>query len=473
MARKIFIGLFAIAVIVAAYFMMTRERFYSTHSRKALEYYQDGVDNIMKFYMSEGRRDMELASKEDPDFPLPRLFLLHTDMYSMKRTKEQATWYKRLAVPSPQWTDFERGLIRLSLEKPEPKDREKMAREIESFLQKYPTRMEAFFLLINKYREIEENPDKLIRFYETMHHQYPNNVQILNTMGYLYMAMGQSEKARVAFEKYVYVRPNEANPYDSFGDFYYNTGHFAKAEAYYRKALARKPDFISSKLHIVRALIHLGKVKAALEMLGEIEKSRDMNVSENSIAILRFFAYAFTQNTGEMEKLVDRLSRMHLVDSVKQRITIQYCFMLENLDCVKEILEKEKAASASGHSLDYTMNRANFLRITGHPKESAKLLKENVSDYILNSNFDIRFYVYYILIEDYTKLGEFASAGKLANNLPLGYQAYFLMRIADAAGKKGKALEYADSVVKTFKGADADFYVLKEARDYAEQGNRK
>ncbi len=473
MVRKILIALLICGVIVAGYFTLTRERFYSTHSRKALEYYQDGVDNIMKFYMSEGKRNMELAAEEDPEFPLPHLFLLRTEQYSMDKKDEYAEWYKKLAVPSPRWTDFEKGLIKLSMGKPDPKDREKVAAEIEDFLQKYPSRMEAFFLLIPKYRQLVEKPEKMIRFYETMHRRYPNNAQILNMMGYFYVTLGQPEKAKGIFEKYVYIRPDEANPYDSFGDFYYNTGQFDKAVEYYRKALKRKPDFATSKFHLVMSLLHMGKVADAFGILDELEKGKTAGITENSTIFLRFLCYVYTRNMPEMEKLVDRLPEMHLADSVRRRISLYYCIQTKNLECVKEILEKEKENGASKHNYDFLMNQANFLRITGHPKESITLLKKNFSAHILNSYFDIRYYVYYILIEDYMKLGEFSEAEKLAGALPPGYRAYFLMRIMDAAGKKDKALGFAREAVKGFPGADKDFYVLAEARKYAEQGDRR
>ncbi|RLE17320.1 MAG: hypothetical protein DRJ14_06730 [Acidobacteria bacterium] len=474
MLRKILIALFICGVIVAGYFTLTRERFYSAHSRKALEYYQDGVDNMMKYYVPEGMRDMELAADEDPDFPLPRLFLLRKKLYSMdNKDKVWTEWYKKLAVPSPEWTDFEKGLIALALKKPEPENREKIAAEIEDFLNKYPSRMEAFYLLINKYQQVVENPDKLVRFYEAMHKRYPNNAQILNMMGYFYVQLGQPDKARVIFEKYVYIRPDEANPYDSFGDFYFNTGQFSKAEAYYRKALARKPDFEASRLHLVKTMLYMGKVRDALSMLDGMEKKKGNDPTMNSKTILRFFCYVFTRNMLEMEKLVDRLPGMHLMDSVRRAISLQYCVQTENLECVKEILENEKATGSTSHNYHFLMDRANFLRITGHPKESAALLKDKISAHILNSHFDIRHYVYYILIEDYMKLGEFDKAETLADELPPGYRAYFLMKIMDAAGKPGKAREFAGEVMKDLPEADADFYVLAEAREYAEQGNRR
>ncbi len=473
MLRKIIIVLFLCGIIVVGYLAATRERFYSTHSGKALEYYQAGVDKMMKYYIQEGIRDMELAAQEDPKFPLPHLFLLKVEVESPKEKKEQAEWYKKLAVPSRDWTDFERGLVTLTLQKPEPGNREQMAEKINAFLQKYPTRMEAFFLLINKYQQIVESPEKLVHFYETMHRRYPNNAQILNMMGYFYAALGEKEKAKVIFEKYVFIRPNEANPYDSFGEFYYNIGDFKQAASYFRKALFRKPDFMASRIHLAKSLLYMGKVNAALALLNKIEKSDSGKMVQNSIVLLRFLCHLFTGNTAELKKLVDQLPRLNLMDSVRRSILIEYCIRNRNVECVKEILEKQEKQNASGANRHFQINRANFLLMTGNPRESAALLEKYFSAHILNSSFDIRYYVYYILIEDYMKLSDFEKAEKLANTFPPGYRAYFMMKVMSAKGDVEKALEFSRDVVRNFPGADSNFYVLREARIYAKQRNRK
>ncbi|NOZ13913.1 MAG: hypothetical protein GXO69_09770 [Acidobacteria bacterium] len=474
MFKKILIFLLIAGVAVVVYLALTRDRFYSTHSRKALEYYQQGVDNMMKYYIPEGMRDMRLAADEDPDFPLPRLFLLESESWSSE-AKDQAKWYRKLAVSSPKWTDFEQGLISLVLANPEPENRPELAEKIDAFLQKYPSRMDAFLLLIQKYRKLVEmeNPEKMIHFYEEMHRRYPNNVQILNMMGYFYVAMGQPEKARVVFEKYVYIRPDEANPYDSFGDFYYNTGQFPRAAEYFRKALKRKPDFVISKIHLAKSLLYMGKVKDALTILNEVEKGSSGDMVENSAVLIRFLCYAFTRNIPEMKKLVDSLPKRHIIDSIRQIISFQYCVQSKNFQCVKEIVEKEKSTAASKKSLNFLMNQAEYLNITGHPADSAALLEKKFSAHILNSAFDIRLYVYYILVDDYIKLGEFKKAESLVAKLPRGYKSYLMMKIMNAAGKPGKAMAFARKTIEEFPGADPDFYVVAEARRYEKQGNRR
>ncbi|MCB9351384.1 MAG: tetratricopeptide repeat protein [Lewinellaceae bacterium] len=59
-----------------------------------------------------------------------------------------------------------------------------------------------------------------------------------NTLGYNYMALQEMDKAKAAFEKYIELAPNEPNAYDSMGEYYLNTGDYAKSAEYYDRAVA-------------------------------------------------------------------------------------------------------------------------------------------------------------------------------------------------------------------------------------------
>lgn len=57
-----------------------------------------------------------------------------------------------------------------------------------------------------------------------------------NNLGYSYMADGQMDKAKTAFETYLRLSPNEANAYDSMAEYYLNQGDYAKSAELYDKA---------------------------------------------------------------------------------------------------------------------------------------------------------------------------------------------------------------------------------------------
>ncbi|MBT8235121.1 MAG: tetratricopeptide repeat protein [Bacteroidia bacterium] len=64
---------------------------------------------------------------------------------------------------------------------------------------------------------------------------------IHNLLGYTHYGMGNKEKAKEHFKKYVELRPNGYNAYDSMAEFYMNEGNNEKAIKYYKKALMHYP----------------------------------------------------------------------------------------------------------------------------------------------------------------------------------------------------------------------------------------
>ena len=59
---------------------------------------------------------------------------------------------------------------------------------------------------------------------------------IHNLLGYGYYTQGDKEKAKMHFEKYLELRPDGYNAYDSMAEFYRNEGDLEKSLEYYEKA---------------------------------------------------------------------------------------------------------------------------------------------------------------------------------------------------------------------------------------------
>ena len=69
---------------------------------------------------------------------------------------------------------------------------------------------------------------------------------IHNILGYMYYELGNKEKSKAHFEKYVALYPEGYNAYDSMGEFYYNEGDLEKAKSYYAKAKEQYPAAVSA-----------------------------------------------------------------------------------------------------------------------------------------------------------------------------------------------------------------------------------
>jgi tetratricopeptide (TPR) repeat protein len=79
----------------------------------------------------------------------------------------------------------------------------------------------------------------------------------LNTLGYQLKWRDMTEAAEEVFKLNIAVYPEAANPYDSLGELYMNTGDDELAIKYYKKALAVNPDTPSA----IDALKRLGALE--------------------------------------------------------------------------------------------------------------------------------------------------------------------------------------------------------------------
>lgn len=67
-----------------------------------------------------------------------------------------------------------------------------------------------------------------------------------NSLGYAYRSLDDLDKAKAAFEKYVGLLPNEANPHDSIGELLMEMGNYEESITHYQKAIDIDANFASA-----------------------------------------------------------------------------------------------------------------------------------------------------------------------------------------------------------------------------------
>ncbi len=87
--------------------------------------------------------------------------------------------------------------------------------------------------------ELEKLADKLEKADRKSGHVH-------NILGYMYYAEGDKAKAKAHFDKYLELRPNGYNAYDSMAEYFYNEGDMENALAYYKKARMHYPAAVSA-----------------------------------------------------------------------------------------------------------------------------------------------------------------------------------------------------------------------------------
>lgn len=73
-----------------------------------------------------------------------------------------------------------------------------------------------------------------------------------NGLGYAEMEAGNSTAAEQAFRNYIRVAPDEANPYDSYGEFLMLQNRLDEAEVQFEIALTKNPAFEVSRTNLAR-----------------------------------------------------------------------------------------------------------------------------------------------------------------------------------------------------------------------------
>ncbi len=93
----------------------------------------------------------------------------------------------------------------------------------------------------------------------------PQNIDVLNSVGYAAMLNGDLGAATEALRRYAALRPQEPNPLDSLGDVHLYLGRLEDAERFYLEAYQKSPAFLDGAplLKAVRARLMRGDIAEA------------------------------------------------------------------------------------------------------------------------------------------------------------------------------------------------------------------
>jgi len=136
----------------------------------------------------------------------------------------------------------------------------------------------------------------------------PDNVVLLNQLGYAQAYARDLAGAAGTLERYRAQRPEEANPSDSLGDVHYYLGRFREAAGHYLEAIRKDPWFLGGGTLWKAAWARLmaGEVSAANELCQKYVQLR--KAGGDSLAELRQGEWEYL--TGRRGQAVTRLERL-------------------------------------------------------------------------------------------------------------------------------------------------------------------
>ncbi len=470
------LNLFILAILILSAILAYRyygkkEVYYSTLNKEALEHYHKGVEYTLMFYIPEAEKEFKLSVKADPSFPLPYVYLI---LLSYGQENRGLTdYYKKLSLNQQKWTDFERQIVNLFLEYSSDgkniKGDQKLKAKLEKLIDKYAERIEIFPILLPIYQKVVGNTDELIKYYEYLHSKFPNNTQIINRLGYMYLSKRDYKKAEAYFKKYIFVEPGNANPYDSIADLYYSAGDYKKAEEYYKKALSIKPDFFNSQIKLILCYALQGKLTLAKEQCDSFLSRVKTDIFKNLAISFKALIYAEGGEKDKLEKLYLSIEKKKDERCYLMLAKAYYFKIFKLSEKLKTLIENSKKCNRFVKSVIKPFEFDYFV-FTNQKEKAYNFIKSTIKNFD-SLNYDVKELYANSFIRFYLKEREFEKAERLAEKMKERDKAYFYMLIYRANGDKEKCLEFAKKVIQYYNEADDNFYKKREALKCLNQKN--
>lgn len=249
----------------------------TTKSEKAKEHYVKGQEGIQKVNWKEFTENNRKAYQEDPDFFLA-LYNESIFQYYMGNSEKFKEYANKALNVNAKLSKGEKILQKILKEL--LKDPKADVTEYgEQLVGLYPKDEIAYYVL-SGFQRLEKDyagsTNTLVKALEVTDNPAP----IYNTLVYNYMRLGQYDKANEASDKYMELRPDWANVYDTKGDYYMAVEMYGSAYDQFMKALQMDPAFTVSKK----------KAQKALKLLNNNAGSADKQAKiENTLKSVSFF----------------------------------------------------------------------------------------------------------------------------------------------------------------------------------------
>ncbi len=214
----------------------------TTSSLEAYDLYLQGKEAFLRFNYAEAKSQLERAVELDPTFAIGHLWLGFS--YSALAMRDSSQKAFALAFEhQDRATEKERLLIQNRYAIFEEEDEEKGYEILLEMKEKYPESGAAHSLL-GGYYEDKQMWDKAIEEYLILQEldASTGTGYAVNNLGYLYLRIGENEKALEMFKKYTAILPDDANPLDSIAEAYFHMGRIGDAISNYNAALEISPD---------------------------------------------------------------------------------------------------------------------------------------------------------------------------------------------------------------------------------------
>lgn len=205
----------------------------TTNSETAKTLYDEALTAYEEVYLSQFRKLMLEALKEDSDFFMANYQL--TQYYNFFKNEDKFKEYGEAAVNCKAKLSEGELLLKDAISKLLEDSNADLTDLGKQLIKMYPNDVDAYYLL-SIYQYMKEDAEGQLRTLKSMLEITDKPAPVYNMLGYTYMILENNEEAEIAFNKYIELAPNLPNPYDSKGDYFMEIEDYANAYDMYIKA---------------------------------------------------------------------------------------------------------------------------------------------------------------------------------------------------------------------------------------------
>jgi tetratricopeptide (TPR) repeat protein len=180
---------------------------------------------------------MRAAVKNDAGFFMAHAYMALAETSFTQYEKAAPHIKSALAIDADGLNEGEL-ILRKALQTLNKEPKADIAEYMSSLTEAYPQTAQAYELAAVSASWISKDPQAAAKYNLRLLELRPDHGGTYNALGYSYMALGQMEKAKAAFDKYLKVSPDEANAYDSMGEYYLINKDYAESAKHYDRAVA-------------------------------------------------------------------------------------------------------------------------------------------------------------------------------------------------------------------------------------------
>ncbi len=212
----------------------------TTTSELAREYYETAITALDEVKLSAAWENLQMALKEDPDF-----FMANFWMYFISSKDSKGIGEKALQTDAP--LNEAETQIRTAFKYLLDGQDEKTVEYLQKAIDMYPYDPQLHKILYTLQLQFMKDVAGSIASIEASIKNCPDFPLAYNMLGYALMDQERYGQAEKAFDQYIRLAPDLANPYDSKGDYFMAMKQYEEAYASYMKAFELDSTFTISQ----------------------------------------------------------------------------------------------------------------------------------------------------------------------------------------------------------------------------------